>query len=285
MYICIDIGGTKISAALVEHGNILAQKKAPSPIHNNIDDLLGVVTELCHEWRDKAEHIAIACTGLVGKDRVNFLSVRASLPVKACLEQTLRLPVTILNDAAAAAWAEYQSIPDSKPETLVYVTVSTGIGAGIIQNGQLVTSNDGFCAHIGHLSVPSKATITCHCGLKNCIETLSSGTAIATRASTILGQQVSAKDVFTRYLAHPAIQQLIAECAHDLVNAFASIKALTGTSMIVLGGSVGMNEYFRRQVSASIDALPKLYQFTLLFPRCGANADLLGAYLYTSMEK
>ncbi len=183
MNIAMDVGGTKISAALMDKGEIVEQRKIESVVHSDLINLAQHLIKLCHGWVEKAEHVAIACTGQVGSEFVNFLSAKQKLPLKAQLETSFNMPVYIINDAAAAAWAEYYLDTNNQEETnkvgatesdntLVYITVSTGIGGGMIQNGQLVTSTDGFCAHLGHVSVqrPTHKPVMCHCGRANCAE-------------------------------------------------------------------------------------------------------------------
>ena len=295
MIIAIDVGGTKISAALIFKGEIIEQRKMTSVIHSDLIHLHQHLINLCKGWVEQATQVAIACTGQVGDEYVNFLSAKQKLPLKAQLESAFNLPVTIINDAAAAAWAEYCAIKNkaedgdhftdqnTESDTLVYITVSTGIGGGLIQNGQLVTSSDGFCSHLGHVSVQhkSKKSITCHCGRINCAEAIASGTAIAIKASLILNQTVSCKEVFEHYLAVPEIAQLIEEASSAVCDLIASVKAITGTSTVILGGSVGSSWVFQQQVIAKVAQLPKIYQVIITSPQMGANADLFGAMLYT----
>lgn len=293
MIIAIDVGGTKISAALMNNGEIIEQRKIESVIHNDLINLTQHLIKLCDGWIEKAEHVAIACTGQVGSEYVNFLSAKQKLPLKSQLEAGFNVPVFIINDAAAAAWAEYCVLREheqdgitqdtNKPdETLVYITVSTGIGGGMIQNGQLVTSADGFCAHLGHTSVQhiGQQLIPCHCGRVNCAEAIASGTAIAKQASKLLNKTVSCKDVFQKHIDVPEIAQLIDECTSAITDLIANLKATTGTQKVILGGSVGSATLFAKQVIEKIALLPEIYQLTVQSPQCGADADLIGAYYY-----
>ena len=287
MIIAIDVGGTKISAALIHNNKIIEQRKIESVIHNDLANLSQHLYALCENWISKANQLSVACTGQVGSEYVGFLSAKQKLPLKSQLEAKFNLPVTIINDAAAAAWAEHHvrqtaaAIKESH-DTLVYITVSTGIGGGIIQNGRLVTSTNGFSAHLGHISVQhlNQCLIPCHCGRINCAEAISSGTAIAKQASLILNKTVTCKDVFQDYMHIEQIKQLIDECTSAITDLIANIKATTGTEVVIMGGSVGSSSVFFEQVQKKIQSLPDIYQVRLLRPQCGANADLLGAYWY-----
>ncbi|GIU15216.1 ROK family protein [Shewanella sp. MBTL60-007] len=286
MIIAIDIGGTKISAALISHGKVIQQRKTDSIIHSNLSNLASHLAELCHGWKEQSTHVAVACTGQVGNQYVNFLSVKQKIPLKSLLHSCFGLPVTIINDAAAAAWAEYwiercnnnQVIDD----TLTYITVSTGVGGGMIQNGQLITSADGFCAHLGHTSVQhlKNERIRCHCGRVNCAEALASGTAIATQASKILNKTVSCKEVFHNHLHVDEISTLIESATSAITDLIANVKATTGCNKVILGGSVGSAPLFFQQVVEKVALLPEIYRVAIIPPQCGANADLIGAYYY-----
>jgi len=288
MIIAIDVGGTKISAALMHKHKIIEKRKMDSVIQSDLPNLARHLRNLCDGWADKAQQIAVACTGQVGSEHVNFLSAKHKLPLKAQLETAFNLPVCIINDAAAAAWAEYCQLERniSTSNTLVYITVSTGIGGGMIQNGQLVSSADGFSAHLGHTSVqhPS-AHIMCHCGRKNCVEAIASGTAIALQASKVLNKAVSCKDVFTHYMHVPEITLLIDDAASALSDLIANVKAISGTQAVILGGSVGSCETFFKQVKDKVAKLPTIYQVNIELPRCGADADLIGVSLYAQDNK
>ncbi|ABV86845.1 ROK family protein [Shewanella pealeana] len=282
MIITIDVGGTKISAALIKGTKVIKVRKVDSIIHQDLANLASYLVNLCEGWAEQAFTVAVACTGLVGAERVNFLSANDSLPLKQQLEIGFGLPVVMLNDAAAAAWAEYTLRLDRTDNTLAYITVSTGVGGGIVQNGKLVMADDGFCAHIGHMSVsrPDLPVIECHCGRFNCVEALSSGTAIANQASSILNKGVSCKTVFNEHLSHPEIALLLEQATDSIVELIANIRALTGTRVVVLGGSVGSTNLFQERIKTKLKALPKIYHVELLAPVSGEHADLIGAALY-----
>ncbi len=153
----------------------------------------------------------------------------------------------------------------------------------MVQNGRLVTSYDGFCAHLGHVSVPQpdRHQQACVCGRKNCVESITSGRAIARQASEILGCSVSCKQVFEMHLSNPEVNDLIDRGAAALVELIANIKAVTGTEVVVLGGSIGLSHEFSARVRSLLNRLPEIYKVKLLAPLSGANADLVGAALYS----
>lgn len=288
--IAIDIGGTKIAAALIQQQQIIAKRKIDSVVHRNLATLPDTIYALCQDWLTEASSVAVATTGQVGQDNVGFLSAKQHLPLQQLLSARLKLPVTILNDAAAAAYAEFhqlkqQGLFDDKVENLVYITVSTGVGGGIIQNGHLVTCDNGFCAHLGHVSVPfTGIPIRCHCGRYNCVEAISSGTAIAKRASALLNIPVTCEEMFADHQHRIQVHILIDEVADALTELIANAKAWTGTEYVVLGGSVGQNDTLFNVVQHKLSKLPALYHTRLFRPSCGSDADLWGAFWYAQQQ-
>jgi N-acylmannosamine kinase len=284
--IAIDVGGTKISALLIRDDVVLERRKVDSVIHTDLTNLAEHLYQLCHGWVEQAEHLAIACTGQVRRDSIGFLSAKQQLPLQQQLSQLFKLPLTIINDAAAAAYAQFvllkqQGLFSGKTETLVYITVSTGVGGGIMQNSQLVLSDDGFCAHLGHVTVPHDgAPILCHCGRENCVEAIASGTALAKRGSLLLGRAVNTEDVFALSDTEPAMARIIDEAASALTSLIANAKAWTGCQYVVIGGSVGTSALFYL-VQQKLLQLPAIYQATLLKPSNGADADAWGVYWYS----
>lgn len=284
--IAIDVGGTKISALLIQNGTVLERRKIDSVVHTNLDGLAEHLYQLCSGWIEQAEHLAIACTGQVRSDSIGFLSAKKQLPLQQQLRSLFKLPLTIINDAAAAAYAQFKLLQHAglfcgKTETLVYITVSTGVGGGIMQNGQLVMSDDGFCAHLGHVTVPHQGTpVPCHCGRDNCVEAIASGTALAKRASALLGRSVSTAEVFALSDTVPAMAELIDDAASALTSLIANAKAWTGCQYVVMGGSVGVSALFYL-VQQKLAQLPEIYQVTLLKPDNGADSDAWGVYWYS----
>ena len=283
MIIALDIGGTKIAAALVDGAAIVERRNAPSTVHSDLSQLIPTVRSLCLDWVEQAAGVGVACTGMVGADDVHFLAAGADkiVPLKAQLSQAFGLPVVMLNDAWAAAWGEYCLGHHTDTETLVYITVSTGIGGGVIQNGKLLSSASGFAAHLGHVTVPrpNGDNFRCTCGRWNCAEAIASGSAIGRRASQLLGRKVSCREAFTLIDSCPELNPLLDDCAAAVAELIANSRAITGTDVVVLGGSVGRAVDFKFRVQQALAALPELYHVILKTPALGSDADTLGAAL------
>lgn len=286
MIFTIDIGGTKIAAALFSNdGEIVEKKEVGSCIHENLQSLPYLIYDSFWQLASKASAIGVATTGIVLTDTVNYLSVRQSLPLQSLLEQQFSKPVFILNDASAAALAEYKAISQKKTiesDTLVYITVSTGIGGGVVQNGTLITSENGFCAHLGHVTVPTLNgnNVYCHCGRVNCAESVGSGNAIGKFATEKYGFPVSAKQLFNQYLDTQIGRSIVDEAVHAVAQLIASVRAITGTQIVTLGGSVGVSKIFSEKVKKAVKNLPEIFHVDVLSPEYSRDADLYGAYFF-----
>ena len=283
MIIAIDIGGTKIAAVFMDGTAIVARNSARSPVHNDLSQLIPIVAELCQPWIVQARGIGVACTGRVSASDVHFLAagIDKVLPLKEQLNEALSLPVVVLNDAWAAAWAEYELGRHGDDDTLVYITVSTAIGGGIVQNGRLLSCHSGFAAHLGHLTVPRSAdqSVVCTCGRLNCAEAVASGTAIARRASDLLQREVTCEQAFTLLQEYPELQVVIDDSAAAVAQLIANVKAVTGTTLVVMGGSVGLAGAFKGALEIAMADLPALYQLTLHSAELAGDAEVLGAAL------
>jgi glucokinase len=183
----VDLGGTKIAVGVVDaKGDIITQVRVPTPADPDL--ILDAIADAVHEVRrgcGGVQAIGIGAAGYVDQHRssVHFGPNLGwqNKPIRALLEQATRLRVVVENDANAAAWGEFVHGAGSGYDDMVMVTLGTGLGGGIISNGQLFRGRFGMAGEIGHYrAVPDG--IPCRCGQSGCIEQYASGTAHARRA-------------------------------------------------------------------------------------------------------
>ncbi len=183
----IDIGGTKVAAGVVDHtGAILERVLQPTPSHSPkaVEDAIVHVVERLR--RDHAvESVGIGAAGWVDNEQavVNFsphLAWRAE-PLKDRLSERIDVPLIVDNDANAAAWAEYRFGAGRGSAVMVCITLGTGIGGGLVINGQLFRGTYGMAGEWGHMiSVPGGQR--CECGNRGCWEQYASGNALVREA-------------------------------------------------------------------------------------------------------
>jgi glucokinase len=188
LILALDLGGTQFRLALAnDKGELLKRHAAPVKpddpeqtielIKDALSDSLSGIN------RSTVKGMGVAIAGLVTQDTGALLTSPNLLawyntPIKAIFEQELQLPVSVGNDATLAALGEYKFGAGKGCHDLVYITVSTGIGGGVVAGGKLLLGTCGFAAEVGHMTIDLNGPI-CNCGNIGCLETLASGTAIA----------------------------------------------------------------------------------------------------------
>jgi len=184
LVIGVDIGGTKVAAAVVDEDGVMIEKlrvdtpaKTPGAINDAIADLVWKLRE-----RHDVEAVGMGAPGFVSADRSTVLFTpnlpwRAE-PLGAEMTERLNLPTVVENDANCAAWAEARFGAAQGEQNIVALTIGTGIGGGIIIGGHLVRGEFGIAAEIGHMNVVIEGGLRCGCGNRGCWEQYGSGRAL-----------------------------------------------------------------------------------------------------------
>lgn len=258
----VDIGGTKVAAGLVDgEGRILASVSEPTPAGGKIAALVADLVDRLREQADgPVAGIGVGAAGFVGADRstVTFapnIDWRDE-PLGADIARLLDLPVVVENDANAAAWGEYRFGAGADSDDLLLVTVGTGVGGGVIQDGDLVRGGFGAAAEVGHLRLVRDGRL-CGCGQHGCFEQYASGSALVhdareragsddPAAAPLLARSGGGADQITGPMVTDLAQQgdpLSIDLLHDLGRwigeGCASLAAVLDPTVIVIGGGVG----------------------------------------------
>ena len=183
----IDVGGTKIAGGVVDDdGTILEQLRVVSPaadVEGIEDAIADLVTQLAA--RHDITSVGVGAAGYVDKSRSTVLFAPnlawRNVDLKAELEARVNLPVVVENDANAAAWGEFTYGAGHDVDDLLLVTVGTGVGGGLVLDGELYRGAFGVGAEIGHLRVVPGGRL-CGCGNYGCFEQYASGTALVRNA-------------------------------------------------------------------------------------------------------
>lgn len=186
----VDLGGTHVRAALVDQdGTLLRRKAARTRRDAGVMGVIEQIGELVNEVAREATSVSgvgVAVPGPVDHATgvVRFapnLPEWRDVPVQELLQERFACPVYVGNDANLAALAEHRFGAGRGTRHMVYITVSTGVGGGIIVDGRLLLGRSGYAGEIGHHVVKEDGP-RCHCGNVGCLEALASGTAIAREA-------------------------------------------------------------------------------------------------------
>ncbi len=191
MVLAVDIGGTKIAFGLVSPtGDVVSRvylptlaDSGPGPIIKRMMHVSKALPQKVGLKISDLAGVSLAVAGIVDTKK-GILKSSPHLPgwrntrLKEIFEAELDNKIHLINDASAAALGEYMFGAGKGHKNIIYMTVSTGIGGGIIIDGRLYEGTDGCAGEIGHMIVDGKGPL-CDCGNRGCLEALSSGTAIA----------------------------------------------------------------------------------------------------------
>ena len=186
----IDVGGTK-SLGVVHLGGtdvLRAERPTPSGIASLLDTIVELSTELEQSARrlglskQSTWNVGVGLPGLVTRSGVlraapNLIDV-VELDAKKILEDRLQRRIWVENDATCAAVAEWREGAGANCNDFLLVTIGTGIGAGIVANGQLLRGTNGFAGELGHMFVDPVGP-PCPCGRSGCWERYASGSGLA----------------------------------------------------------------------------------------------------------
>lgn len=266
MSICVgvDIGGTKIAASAVQDGRILEQAlretpaQAPDDIVTAVADVLRELTERLGPERP-VDAVGVACAGFIDRsgDMVVFAPNLAwrDEPLRERLEEATGLPVVLENDANAAAWGEFRFGAARDVEEMVLITLGTGVGGGIVVDGELVRGTHGMAAEVGHMRMVPDGH-RCGCGNKGCWEVYASGSALVREARDLVaggsphagaladacgGDPSALSGVMVTEVAQagdPAAQELLEDVGRWAGEGLASLAAILDPGLLVIGGGV-----------------------------------------------
>ncbi len=193
----IDIGGTKVSAARVYPGKnaddcVQGFIKQPTP--TNPESFIETLTQMIEALNTpEVSAVGIATAGIVDPVAGCILGSTGNIPflrqisqLKTLLESKVSLPVSVENDANAAAYGEYKQGAGRGVSDLLMITLGTGVGGGIILNGQLAHGGHCAAAEVGHIAVSITRERLCTCGKWGCWEAYASGTGLALTAQSML---------------------------------------------------------------------------------------------------
>ncbi len=266
--LAFDIGGTKILAALVADGKIIDRIETPTDRNAGPDRWLDQMRTLSEPWAGRATKAGITVTGLVQNGlwsalNPDTLPIPANYPLRAKAEQMLGLSVTLANDAQAAAWGEYRHGAGAGRD-MVFLTISTGIGGGVVTGGKLLTGRSGMAGSFGQLRPLPDGD-----GL---FEDSASGRWIAATTGR------DAKDAFQTTEA----DQTIATSATRVARLCQNLQLIFDPAIIVIGGGIGLAPGYLARITENLAPLPDLYRPSLTSAALGADAGAIGIAALTT---
>ena len=315
MNIGIDLGGTNTAAALVdESGTIIKRAVIPTNLKGGpdavIDGLMNVCANLLSENGETPDSIGIGVPGTVNAETGEVIFT-ANLPlvnvnITDRLKEKYACPVCLGNDANCAALGEVVAGGAKDAKNVVFITLGTGVGGGIVIDGYLHTGLTGAAGEIGHM-VTSRGGRTCGCGRRGCWETYASATGLIRTSKEFMdrckesilwklceGDQelVNGRMVFEAFRAgdHTAgriVRRYIAHLATGIVNLINILEP----ELICIGGGIA-NEWDSFGVPLQVTVNKEKYtrysvdlpQTRIVKAELGNDAGLIGAAALTSIS-
>jgi predicted NBD/HSP70 family sugar kinase len=277
--LAVDLGGTTTRVALVRGREVLERREAPTPAREGPGAAVEVVTALAVPFLPRADGpICVAATGHVRDGRVSAVNRETlpgwdAFPLADALAARSGRPVWLVNDAQAAAWGEARFGAGRGARDFVFVTVSTGIGAGVVADGRLLRGSRGLAGHVGFWRGIHPAG-----GGDDILERSASGTAIARAGAAAFGRGVTTRDVFARTAAgDPTAQAIVADAVDRLARALVDLRWLVDPEYVAIGGSVGLASGYLPRLAATLRGLEPRDPLPVIAAELGADAGLLGA--------
>lgn len=247
-YIGIDLGGTNVRAATVtEDGKVLETVKGPSHAHDGadaiIENIVGLVKQL-KNWED-ALGIGVAVPGPVSRDGNGLamctnIACLAKYPLRDSLQEKLGKTCFLGNDADAAGLAEALVGAGKGQRTVIYITLSTGIGGAIVYNGQLLPGSHGYSMEVASVSVDGSRPRV-NLPARGAVEDWASGTSVTRLGNEkIEGKEFQhAGQVFDLAKeGNPVAKEILEQVAIDLAVMFGNLATTIDPDVFVLGGGM-----------------------------------------------
>ncbi len=298
----IDIGGTNTVFGLVdETGNCLVQNAIKTGDYPAVEDFVNEVQKGVNALISKFNDSKIIGMG-IGAPNANFytgtiehapnLKWKGVVPLVRLFEAYFDFPISLTNDANAAAMGERIYGAAKGIDDLAMVTLGTGLGSGFVVNGELVYGHDGFAGELGHVIVEKNGRL-CGCGNRGCLETYASATGIVKTANEFLAKSKDSilsdlPEITSKAIADAALQgdkmalEIFDYTAEKLGFGLASMVAITSPKLIVLFGGLAqagdlilkptkkyMEQYLLKTFRNKIDIVPSQLK--------AADAAILGA--------
>jgi len=299
-YIAIDVGGTQIRVAIYPKGENrpIKQKRIPTQGNNQppLERLIDLIAEL---WPAEGQVCAIgmAAPGWVNPQlgviyQAPNIPGWEKLPIAQILSKRFDVPVRLGNDANLAILGEWRYGAGRGHHHLLYLTISTGIGGGVICDDRLLLGAHGLAAELGHVTILPDGPL-CGCGHRGHLEAIASGTAIARYVAEQLAQGVpsslselanpTGRDIsMAAELGDPLAKSALARAGTFIGYALANYLHIFNPSIIILGGGVSKSgplliEPLRAALAERILSPEYLQGLVITTAELGDDAGLMGA--------
>lgn len=259
----IDCGGTNTVMGIVDsRGRVVKTTSIKTQAYSDFNDFIDAIAHALRQIMDEVGGSQMI-TGIgIGAPNANYYSGnieyapnlpwKGVLPLSEALFDRLGIPVAVTNDANAAAIGEMTYGAARGMRDFIEITLGTGVGSGIVVNGELVYGHDGFAGELGHVTIRHNGNRACGCGQIDHLECYCSATGVARSAREFLETrdtpsllrnldpaQITSKDVFDAAQQGDALaQEIFTFTGHIMGKAFADFVAFSAPEAIILFGGL-----------------------------------------------
>ncbi len=316
--LALDLGGTKIVTALVaSNGDILGQEYVLTLAEEGVEAVISrMLATIDHVLSmagpaatgGKADSLTIAAAGAIDSEK-GIVTASPNLPgwidvpLQEMMQEAIQMKTYLVNDASAAALGEHRFGAGKGCKHLVYLTVSTGIGGGIVVEDKLYLGASGSAGEIGHMTIDIDGP-RCKCGSNGCLEMLASGMAVAREAQRLVAQGVTTRimkladgeptNITAKVVGEAARQgdtvarEILDRAATCLGVGLANVINIFNPEIIVIGGGMSrmgemLLEPARRAASERTFRLP-FQRTSIVRSELGDDAALLGGTAFARDE-
>ncbi|MDD3409848.1 MAG: ROK family protein [Eubacteriales bacterium] len=279
--VTLDIGGTEIKSALFSGDQVIARRDAPSHGADHATALIEAAAELIGSY-EGFEGVGIACTGQVDSEKgvVTYANDNVpeltGMPIGALLEDRFHVPVTVDNDANAAALGEGAYGAARGCSDFLCLTYGTGVGGGIVIGGRIYNGRNGSAGELGHIIVHAGGR-RCACGLTGCYESYASTTALVRAAQALYPEIENGRQLFAQLDALSGLRATLDEWIEEVSYGLISLTHAFNPALLVLGGGVMAQPYVLEKLKTVYErgVMPSFLPVEL---KQAALGNLAGAY-------
>lgn len=317
-YIGVDLGGTNIKAvAINKHGKIFCEKNIPTESEYGPPAVIRKIISIIDNFKTSKElskmklaGIGIAVAGVVDMDQgvckflPNLLTGWKDIPIITQIEKQSNSKAFLINDVRATTLGEKTFGAGQGVENLICITLGTGIGGGVVINGQIYFGSEGVAGEIGHQIIEPYGP-RCTCGSRGCLESLASGPALCSQAIKLVkqGADTIIRDLVDNDLNK--IDPLVVENAarqgdmlaleiwereaYYLGLAIANLLVVLNPEMIIIGGGIAkaadlLFEPIKKTIRQRVFVGPDIDKLKLVRSKLGDEAGAIGAAIWAMLS-
>ena len=293
MILSVDIGGTAVKLGLVDRAGVIhARHEASVCFDQYATPLLTTVLRACRAFLEReqadVEGVGVSATGQIDEHTGVVIGTNGKFPnyegapIRQELERLLGVPVHVLNDANAAVLGECFAGAGRGLRHVLMLTLGTGVGGGMVLNGQLYSGARGIAGELGHFTLYQDG-VPCPCGKRGCLESYAATTALLRLAQEATGEQgLTGRAIFERVAAgDAALTAVLNRWLDDVAAGITGLVHVFNPEAVLIGGGVSAQETLllqplRERVLAGV--MPRFAEgLQIRRAALGNDAGLIGA--------